>query len=496
MRLQKLKRLKILRKPIIIIISRLFIPSLKRLENVKKDLEKFDEIITIYEDLKKDLKSLNLDDKINKDKDLDKVYTKIFNKYKSIDEISIYVDLAYEILSQKKADKDIIIALLLAKKIDEKQRKPTIKHEIKKQVEKVISEIELTQETDDENAYKLARYYKSYKEKGKIHHKEKYVESNFNDLISNFLKNYTVNLYPQFLFYKKEEEIEEYKEMKDSLATLIRRGKLSTENISNEWFDNRIKRIKKEIEEEKENYDAYILIGWKLLKSENEAFKRLKKEFPYVLWSKNTVAIERTNETKLYVHFHIIFTRQNYSGPKEIYQKRISDILQNEEEWDRKAFLSIIPVKTGELWIKPKKEKLVEINEDWSKQKIENYLKHSEKISGHSKEIAINLTVEEFMKEVKVEELLKVIPINIFLQNPKTNEKNLLIESFMDLKNEFDVQNIFDWGDVNKEELSESLIKKDKESKKDERIAEDNRWKDIADSIVYEANKYSDYTTK
>ena len=98
-----------------------------------------------------------------------------------------------------------------------------------------------------------------------------------------------------------------------------------------------------------------------------------------------------------------------------------------------------------------------------------------------------------------VEEILSILPLNIFIPNVKQRHKNFIESGNASLRRTFGVQKLSDWANVQMSDLAQALIELDEKQKaetndgKGSRIARDDKvWEELAENIVEQAKIHRD----
>jgi L-rhamnose mutarotase len=87
------------------------------------------------------------------------------------------------------------------------------------------------------------------------------------------------------------------------------------------------------------------------------------------------------------------------------------------------------------------------------------------------------------ISEVEISELLATLPFNVIDPDIREEEKEVIIDNYEILKQEFGVRELFDWSDVDPDQLGNKLAELDESGNS-------KRWQDVAEQIVEKTSEY------
>lgn len=385
--------------------------------------------------------------------------------------------------SPHKIDARLTIALCDA--IDEEENSAD-KHPLKKAVESALSDYNFAEIGDQEKSI-LSAFEAAIIDKNsgdKIF--ESSIQREDEELVEELLKNYTVELYERYLLIdsKKAEE------MRATLAQLIRDGELNLPNLHSEVIEKKMEDIKADLRNADRAYSGYFLFDHRLFtKSKMDNRSRLYERNPLVIRVSGSQKYgEKHSGDGLKPVLHMVFTEDNYASAMDFLQNEIIPLLPPKEEWETHSMVAALPFETGDWEVIPEEDKLMQ--KDWKKTYEEN-IEDFETMAGRSESIASSLTVDWVVSKADVDELLQVLPLNVFIPEHSRDVRNVVRkkENYRELKKSFEIESLFDWASVNGEDLGKELADLDNE----EVLAKDE-WKNVGSEIVDSAKKTANAT--
>ncbi len=179
----------------------------------------------------------------------------------------------------------------------------------------------------------------------------------------------------------------------------------------------------------------------------------------------------------------LIYPTDVYSDPKDFLEKEIIPNIPTEER--SKGFISIIPLEGTEIFTYPESSKEI---------KDEKIRASYSSISSIKTGLPLNLAdvvMSNLDTEVNMNEILSIIPFNIFIPNESERRKRFIIDHYEEIKSNFNVKTLSDWSEISPNKLKRYLIKLDETTKKRNRVAKNEAWGAIANKVVTQAKKHS-----
>lgn len=415
-----------------------------RRKNIKKhirDLNKFLNKYTSYESISKEVVKEIDNDNIDHQKK-EQVYSWIINE--KLDEDS-------------DVKKDGLLCALFCYEIDKESDLLKI-DSYKKIIASIFEKYDFLNISD--NSKTIAQYYNNYKNGLKLTATSDDLDysEQINQMTSEYDKTYNLSLKLKF----EKDQIEEFRK---TLAVLISRGKLNIQQIE--------KRVRTKLAEQIQNKSgkAFLILANNYQRI--SAVKNLLDSYPGVVYTYKKPRF--LPDSIKYLHTRIIYPPEESQNPKNFIDKKIKPLIPDERVGD--GFISVIPIEGTEVYSYPSNIDQIE---------SDNVREGFETITAYKTGMSINLVefyIENLQQEIKVDELLSVIPFNVFVPNIGKTPKNLIIDNYDHLKKEFSINTLSDWADVNDEDLTKALISIDN-NRNSERVFDDEEWGEIANKII------------
>ena len=304
--------------------------------------------------------------------------------------------------------------------------------------------IKALEDLDNSNLNGILEYYFNYKKKLIIND---FCEIDKEKIFVQFTEKYLSIINAYYILNLKGKKAQEFQR---TLAKLIDEGKIHTKNILGDF-----KKFK--------NYNAYLLFS-NLLENNLEVKEKLN----------NYHHIDFKGSLGEYMYKSKILFIKEKINPHKFLKENFSDIYKEHKKIP--GFVGLYPIEIDDLYLYP--ENIEDIIDK------ENYLKRNYKklkefqllaLTGDSEFSLNNSTLE-------IKEILSNIPINIFIPTEKIIIKNFIVNHYDDLKQEFNIKTIYDWAEINPEDLNNYFVQKDTEN-----ISED--WLKISKTVIEEVKK-------
>lgn len=320
----------------------------------------------------------------------------------------------------------------------------------------------------DEEARVLIDFCYNFSKNKKLNDPTKGI--NYSEFTNSFTKKYnkTFNLTLQMKLEKDQAE-----EFRTTLAVLISTGKLSIRQLEKKLQD----KINQDISSKTKRSKAFLVLANRFHKY-SEVEKVLNK-FPFVAFpGKYSKGLP---ESIKYLHTRIIYPPDNYQNALEFLNKEIKPKIPDEKLND--GFIAIIPIEGTELYSIP--ENADNIRYSYMKEGFES-------ITAYKTGVSIDLTelfIESLQNEINIDEILSIIPFNIFVPGISNNIRNFIINNYDELKTHFNITRLGDWATINKDDLRDFLINIDTNREK-RRLYIDENWDSLAAKIIDQSIKH------
>lgn len=293
----------------------------------------------------------------------------------------------------------------------------------------------------------LLRFFNNYRNKKNI-----YLTSNFSkeEEFELFTRKYATSIYSNYMLNL---DIKNSREYRRTLSKLIHEGKISFNNILDELkLENSI--------------NAFLIFSNVLEKNKPEVSNKLEQ---YNQIDFNGSSGEYKYKTR------IIFLSK-YSNPEDFIKENYSDFYKKENKIP--GFVGLFPIELKNLHLFPNKDNLIIDKENYLRRNYNKLIEYKLLAESSSEENQI------IFNNIPVNEILSNLPINIFIPDEKVLIKDFIIESYKKLKKKFKIKTIYDWSEINFEDLRDYFIEIDKEE-----IATSNKWTSISKKIIEDCKK-------
>ncbi|MFI5218806.1 MAG: hypothetical protein ACHQNT_04895, partial [Bacteroidia bacterium] len=345
-----------------------------------------------------------------------------------------------------------------------------VKANYKEVISTVIEQYNLL-ELDDE-AKLVLRYYNNYFSNKKLD--EPIANLDYNNELKTFTKKYNGIINIALSFKLEKEQIEEFRR---TLAILLSQGKLNVKLLD----ENIKKKIDSALKKKTNQTKAFLLLANKFHKIPE--IETVLKKYPSITFSYKYP--NKLPESIKYLHTRIIYPPQNYLSAEDFLNDEIIPLIPEKEKSN--GFISIIPIEGTEIYSFP---------ENADEIKSESMRSGFESISAIKTGRSLNLAdiyVESMHEEIQIENLLSIIPFNIFVPGLPKNTKSFLIENYENLKQHFNIEKLSDWADINISDLATFFVAADvartdeKTGLQKKRKRNDEGWTKVAQEIISQA---------
>jgi len=252
------------------------------------------------------------------------------------------------------------------------------------------------------------------------------------------LKHFTNNYYKDLQFYEIKEELHEAKNFHDTLTTIIKEGKLSTYGINKDT----LQKLRNDLRKQLKNKQTFLLIV-------NKASTSLKQYLSNLPRISGVGTIMRNIGRNSRVSLFIVKTEYG------IELKEFSEIIKTRVGNKIETIIKVVPVDflNTDLIVLPPNLKF----------KNENMQRCYESIEWFESGLFFedSLIWNEISKSsVTPDELLSIIPFNIFCPEILPSEQTFFIKHYDYLKKRLDISKLNEWKDKKPQLIVNHLMEK------------------------------------
>lgn len=438
------------------------IPAYRKISEIVRKREKKrkrrKEIKQIVQSLSKNLDSLNI--LPSETKSSHTLINKIKEEKVSRDKASIYFFTVDWIFNDLSSTEKLITTMLVNSQEIENSSNFKDEQRLRDINDSLLDNFSLESISEDERKLVTAFKFFASSETEKIDAKQLFNPDNREEdvikaKILEISKDYCKGSEFAHSLFQDKKKVEEFR---STLAELFSRGKLRLEGVEKDIDD-----IKENLHERSQK-QKYMVFCQKYQR--DKAVEERIESFPYLYFGTKNVENDFPESIK-YTSTYIIDPEMEYQSASDFLETELKPVLPDIEG----GFIAVMPLEFGELESYPS-----EIDEDLS-----GALEYLKTGSGINVEKIIS---EKITSEVKVSKLMSSVPFNVLVPEMKEVEKDVIIDNYEVLKEKFAVDELFDWGEKNSEELGTKLDQLDKEN-----VANEQRWIELAENICREARE-------
>lgn len=256
---------------------------------------------------------------------------------------------------------------------------------------------------------------------------------------SEYFEQFSIKHYKDLQFYNIKEELYQSKNLHETLVTLIKDGKLSTYGINSDSLE----KLQKDLQTKYLNQNTYIIFANKIPENVRSYLKSLPGFSGSRLWSKNVP------EHRSLFGAYIV-------RPPEIHSidELIEIIKIKAGRQDSQTLLRIIPLDFlhSQIYTIPEDQSFTTQGLQESYETLEWFR------TGYVMEDSI-IWNEIAKSTISPNELLKVIPFNIFCPGILPIEQSFLIRKYDLLKSEFNIEKLDEWRNVDTGLMTDEILK-------------------------------------
>ena len=419
-------------------------------------------------------------------KDIQKKVVSLFNQYvgtpvellidtDGLEDEQEETEILLSALNKKGIDNDLKNILVLCYYCRKWQKtKATLDLDKIKQYSE-LSEVKYAQINDSVKLF--LRYYK----------KVLSIKDIADDDFENLLKHFIEHFYKDLQFYPLMEELNQTKNFHETLVKIINEGRLSNYGITRET----LKKLEKDLKK-RANYEKTFLV---LLNKANDEIKDYLRSLPGLSGAPSRV---RNIDFRNAGYSLFIVKPTKIKSPKEFLE-----ILKNKIKDGSEIIIRVVPLDfiNSESYVYP-------ANKSFTNKNLKECYEAIEWFKSGQVFIDSDIWNEIAKSTITTNELLSIIPFNIFCPGILPSEQTFLIKNYESLKSKTNVNLLTEWKDKDPHYLVECLTEMGipqytSEEKKYLRITEDNleektkqRLLKISEQIVKGSKKFDEAITK
>lgn len=379
------------------------------------------------------------------------------------------IDFIYEALKglfQNNVKHDAVFLTVLCNESD-KESNPAEISLYKQRISEILEKYDFAHLNEDSKM--ILKYFYNYENDKSLEEDAESIDNK--EVFDRLTKKYCRSLNIAFHMALEKDQAEEFRK---TLAILIGRGKLSLKQLKKDV----ITRMNKEIEKKQKTAQAYLLLANKFhyipeVVASIEKFPNIKIGTKYAIGLPEAVK---------YLHMRIVYPTDNYKDAGDFLKKEILPNIPKSKIND--GFIAIIPIEGTEIYSYPVRK------DEIKDAKVKESFESVSAIKTGMPYVMADLLVNDLDADVPIEDILSIIPFNIFVPDISQRARNFIIDNYEKIKREFSVNTLFDWADVRQAALGRKLISLDKGSGSRKRVAKDETWNMTARKVVEEAKKH------
>lgn len=262
-------------------------------------------------------------------------------------------------------------------------------------------------------------------------------EKDIKKSIQHFVNNY----YKDLQFYEIKDKFHQNKNLHETLIKIIKEGKLSTYGITNET----IKRLENDLQKKTKSSNSFVIFTNNTNKNDRNNLKEYLRNFPRLGMAGGTTKMP------IYSKFGVYIIKTD----KKQTAKSLLTEIKNSVKISEEAIIKIVPLNmaNSETYTLPFNQSFTNDNLKKSYQALEWFK------TGYDYTDSA-LWSEITKSRVTPDELLSIIPFNIFCKGILPCEQEFIIKNYDHVKSHFNVNTLVDWSTKNPELLNSYLIKK------------------------------------
>jgi len=255
------------------------------------------------------------------------------------------------------------------------------------------------------------------------------------NLLSNFIDEFSKEA--PFIYIR--EELKQSEELRATLLQLIKEGELAAYNVTEEALD----KLRKTLWEKQRMVGSYLVLGNRL-----EDVKPILRGHHNlggsIMWS-HVPGVKKPHMIVGYV----IRPSKYFPSVSEFVKQEIKPHLKKQ---GHEFFFCVVPLDfiNAEVCTYPESTKFSSLWLQGCYDAVNFFMK------GYSDEITLWKVIGS--SKIKVEELLSIIPFNIFVPKIVASERDFIIKHYKEIRTKLDVKTLRDWANIPHERIKEALL--------------------------------------
>jgi len=285
----------------------------------------------------------------------------------------------------------------------------------------------------------FAAYHRFFKTKEKF--------AGIDDLFRTLPLQVTKGLQKEFLerfskdapFMYVRRELRQSEELRRTLLELVKTGQLNAYGVKEEALQH----LKDEFSRTALSRGAFLILGNKIPREVKEKFRTYPNLGGFMAWS------HVPNIRPVRITGFIIKPNKHFISPREFFTKEVQPLIETQ---DRDMILVIfsLDILNLESYVHPP-------TADFASEFMQDCFSSIRHITeGYAEEASIWTTISN--SKITIEELLSIIPFNIFVPDIVESERELILKNYSQIKQRLSVKKLPDWKDHKPSDIVKVLL--------------------------------------
>lgn len=302
--------------------------------------------------------------------------------------------------------------------------------------------------------------------------------------IEHFVRRYTRTQLSTYLMRSKEQA----EEFRNTLADLVRHGRLQLQNLTEDVIQENLEDAKRQLEEHDDRYKSYVVMSTKLMNRTDPfgAVEAMVDKFPQTIYVPAKRAMGDGFPDLKFVSMWLVYTGQAYESAEDFIGQELKPLLpaKGSEEWPDGGFVAAIPFEAPAADFYPSEEEVLAEEDEAKRDARRDNIDAVRMLTVAREAAAVSIVTDDVQREEDIETLLRVIPFNVVAPDLDPTVKNFIKYHYDEIKPHFpEVDTLFHWPEVDKSKLADLLRELDT-SDDGERVSDD--WDSIVETIMDE----------
>lgn len=298
------------------------------------------------------------------------------------------------------------------------------------------------------------------------------------DLFTEDIDRSYLELWQEFResFLPFEEQAALDDQLLSTIIDVVDRGELDQAAVAGD-VDELIQREREQVREDLQNRDAYLVLSLGgIFKRGSDLRDKLEQKYHnHIAFGKryNTSDVADIPDPK-YVTFHIVFPEKRFPSTDAF----LDDVLRliPADALEENAFVTVYRLEATNPEFEPPKEILEEELPAYFKSNLD-VVEFLETGSG-SRTVTKTAINNLLGRKMRVRDLLAAVPLNVFADATPQQEQ-FINAKYNDLKERFQISELYDWCDYTKEHIASVLCEWDEDG-----YASEEEWEEIAEQMI------------